>query len=123
VTRRKPPSRVRYEKTHPVVSARLGMDDYKRLREILETEGKSFAQFLREIINKAKVKYSKAYQLGYNIGKGEWQIWYHCSICGERINVTPNGESHKALMEYLEGEGWGHASCHEERRRRRGYRY
>lgn len=68
--KRKPPSRIRYEETHPVVSARLGMDDYKRLKEILETEGKSFAQFLREVVNMAKVKYSKAYKLGYSGGRG-----------------------------------------------------
>lgn len=41
----KPPSRIRYEKTHPVVSARIGLGYHKRLKKILKTECKSFAQF------------------------------------------------------------------------------
>jgi len=112
---RKPPSRIRYEKTHPVVSARLSVDDYKRLKEILETEGKSFAQFLTEIINKANVKYGKAYQLGYGMGRRDWQVWYYCKICGKRIDITPNSGSHKALIEYMKDHGWGHSSCHEKK--------
>jgi len=114
---RKPPSRIRYEKSHPVVSARLNMEDYKRLKEILETEGKSFAEFLREVIHKAHVKYGKAYKLAYSRGRGDWQIWYYCDVCGERININPNGGSHKALIEYMKEGGWGHAECHEERRK------
>lgn len=110
---KKPPSRIRYEKSHPVVSARLNMEDYKRLKEILRTEGKSFAQFLKEIINKADVEHVKTYERGYREGVEDTQIWYYCKVCGESIIITPNGKSHMALIEYMEEHGWGHASCHE----------
>ena len=109
---KKPPSRIRYEKSHPVVSARLDMAHYKKLQETLKTEKKSFAQFLRETIDKAEVVYMKTYERGYTEGAEDAQIWYYCKICGEEIYIEPNSESHKALIEYLEEHGWGHASCH-----------
>lgn len=115
---KKPPSRIRYEKSHPVVSARLSMAYNKKLKKILKTEKKSFAQLLREIIDEAEGEYMKTYDLGYSDGAEDSQIWYYCSICGQRIHITPNSESHKALIEYMQEHRWGHASCHEEARKR-----
>lgn len=112
---KKPPSRVRYEKSHPVVSARLRIDHYKKLKKILETEEKSFAQFLRDAIEKSETEYSNAYELGYYNGTEDSEIWFCCNICGEKIPIIPNSESHKALMQYMDEHGWGHISCHEAR--------
>ena len=54
----------------------------------------------------------KTYERGYNEGAEDAQIWYYCNICGEKIHIEPNSENHKALIEYMEEHGWGHASCH-----------
>ena len=42
----KPPSRIRYEKTHPVVTIRVRPDEFKKLRE-LRHSGQSYADTLR----------------------------------------------------------------------------
>ena len=42
----KPPSRIRYEKTHPVVTIRVRPDEFKKLRE-LRLAGQSYADTLR----------------------------------------------------------------------------
>lgn len=110
-TRRKPPSRIKYERSHPVVSARLNQSDHNKLKKMLDSEGKSFAKFLQETIGKAAVKYDKAYDAGYNRGKEDWQIWYCCTVCGKRIDVKPKNNSHNAIIQYMKKNGWGHLTC------------
>lgn len=43
----KPPSRIKYEQSHPVVSCRLDMDTYTQLHAFLENTGVSFADFVK----------------------------------------------------------------------------
>ena len=66
--RRKPPSRIRYEMEHPVVSARLSMEDYLKLQELKERRDVSLAQLIREAIGSAKRDYEQAYKAGYEEG-------------------------------------------------------
>ena len=53
----------------------------------------------------------KAYDEGYNQAEKDWQIWYYCAACGERIDMDPNDDDHKAMIGYMKEHGWGHASC------------
>ena len=46
--KRIPPSRQRYEKTHPVVGVRVNREVYDELKELSKKTGKSFADFLKE---------------------------------------------------------------------------
>ena len=65
---KKPPSRIRYERSHPVVSARLSMEDYKKLMELKRQRGVSLAQLIREIIGTAKADFNWFYRMGYEKG-------------------------------------------------------
>ena len=107
----KPPSRIKYEKTHPLISTRLDEETYKKLKEMLKTANKPFSEYLREIVKGDKKEWNKAYQEGYDKGKKDWRIWYLCSVCNKPIYITPKGGSHVALMKYLNESGWLHASC------------
>jgi hypothetical protein len=118
---RKPPSRIRYEESHPVVSARLSKDDHEKLKVLLASRKESFPRFLRDAIGSAKAKYDRDYRLGYDKGKEDWQTWYHCAVCDKRIDIIPKGESHEALIRYMREEGWQHSSCHKEEPDRRVY--
>ena len=88
-----PPSRKRYEESHPAVSARVSREFYEKLNEIREKTGKSFADMLKEgarlqepITKKA---YDRGYKAGYNAGKragineGKRVYLGSCSICHE----------------------------------------
>ena len=68
MNKRKPPSRIRYEIEHPVVSARLSMEDYMRLQELKKKRGVSLAQLIREAIGSAERDYEQAYRAGYEKG-------------------------------------------------------
>ncbi len=61
--KKKPPSRVRYEESHPTVSCRVPWEVYDRLYEVMEEEGKSFADILKIGLKVQKVKAVKKEQL------------------------------------------------------------
>jgi len=117
----KPPARIRYEQSHPTVSCRLDKDTHELLKQRLEDlGGVSFADFVKESLGLQQTKMpdieetkEKAYEEGYDQAEKDWQIWYYCAVCRERIDMEPNSDSHKAMTGYMKEHGWGHASCHE----------
>lgn len=89
------------------------------LKQRLEDLGVSFAGFVKDSLGLLQLKIpridkikQRAQQKGYAHGVEDWQIWFYCDVCGERINVEPNGEAHRAIIRYMEEHGWGHESCH-----------
>ena len=117
---RKPPARVRYEQSHPTVSFRLSRDVYELLKQRLEDlGGVSFADFVKDSLGLLQLKIpdieeikETAWNEGYDEAEKEYQIWYFCAVCRERIDMEPNSDSHKAMIGYMREHGWGHASCH-----------
>jgi hypothetical protein len=115
----KPPARVRYEQSHPTVSCRLDRDTYTLLKQRLQDlEGVSFADFVKDSLGLLQLKMpdieqieGKAWDEGYAQAMEDYQIWYYCAVCGERIDMEPNSDSHKAMIGYMKEHGWGHKSC------------
>jgi len=119
--RSKPPSRARYEETHPTVSARVTREVYERLEMLRETEGKSFADILKVGLGilEANVRdrgavWEEAYAEGWGDGlTNGWETWgvtYRCCVCGETMMVETEMEK-AAIARCMKREGWGHAKC------------
>ena len=91
----------------------------KELKEALDkfkgelSYGLAIKKLLTEELNSYSEGYKKGKKDGYRQGVKDWQIWYYCKVCDKRINIKPNGNSHKALIGYMQEHGWGHAECHE----------
>ena len=117
---RKPPARIRYEQSHPTVSCRLDKDTYALLKQRLEDlGGVSFADFVKDSLGLLQLKIpdteeikERAWDEGYEQAEKDWQIWYFCSICGKRMEMSPNDDDHKAMISYMREKGWTHKSCH-----------
>ena len=117
----KPPSRVRYEKGHPTMSCRLDKDTHDLLKQRLEDlGGVSFADFVKDSLGLLQLKMPDVEEIkemawgeGYDQAEKNYRIWYYCAVCGKRIDMSPDSDSHKAMIGYMEEHGWGHASCHE----------
>ena len=117
----RPPARARYEQSHPVVSCRLSRDEHDLLKQRLDDlGGVSFADFLKDALGVIRrdmgdVKRIKetAYKAGYDQGKQDHQVWYRCAICGQRMDVEPKTPPHRAILDLMKQQGWGHGSCHE----------
>jgi len=116
-TTHKPPARIRYEQSHPTISFRLDRGTYDLLKQRLEDlGGVSFADFVKESLGLLHTDIKEirktAWGEGYDEAEKDWQIWYFCNICGERIDMSPNSDSHKAMIGYMKDHSWGHDSCH-----------
>jgi hypothetical protein len=104
----KPPARVRYEQSHPTISFRLSRDVYDLLKQRLEDlGGVSFADFVKDSLGLLQLKMpdveeirERAWDEGYAQAEKDYQIWYFCALCRERIDMEPNSDSHKAMIGY-----------------------
>ena len=116
----KPPARIRYEQSHPTVSCRLDKDTHALLKQRLEDlGGVSFADFVKDSLGLLQLKMPDIEEIketasgeGYDQAMEEYQIWYYCAVCRKRMDMSPNGNDHKAMIGYMKEHGWGHPSCH-----------
>jgi len=115
-TSHKPPARLRYEESHPTVSCRLDKNTYALLKQRLEDlGGVSFAEFVKDSLGLLELKMPDVKEIrekAYERAKKDYQIWYFCSVCGKRIDMSPNRDDHKAMIDYMKERRWAHASCH-----------
>jgi len=117
--KRKAPSRIRYEESHPTIACRVPKETYDRLQEMKLKEAMSFADILKTglgILQSKAKKDEKAYYKGYNAGyrraELEFKVTYACNVCGKPIVVNTRDEK-EAIKEYMEEHRWGHRECHE----------
>jgi hypothetical protein len=115
--KRIPPSRIKYEQSHPTVSCRIPKVIYERLKESCKNDKKSMADILKiglgsveERTGKGEAEYAKGYKAGYQEAERTFKITYRCSVCGEEIAITSDEEK-KEAAEYMEKERWGHSAC------------
>lgn len=116
----KPPSKIRYEQSHPALSCRISKDAYDLLKQRLKELGVSFADFVKDSLGLLQLKMPDIEEIkdtaageGYNQAKKDCQIWYFCNVCRKPIYMEPKGDDHKAMIGYMKEHGWGHPSCHE----------
>ena len=123
--KRKAPSRVRYEQSHPTVSCRIPRDIYDKLRAVIDAEGKSFADVLKIGLGILEVQakeegevrkkgHAEGYKKGYAEAARLYMVTYPCRICGKTLMVT-SGDEKEAIKKYMQEHGWGHKKCHERR--------
>ncbi len=116
-TKHIPPSRIRYERSHPVISIRVDKETAERLRDLARESNKSLATLIKENLDlqedEHRKAWSKGYGEGYDKGRREHRVWYFCAICRKRIDLIPNSSSHHAVVKYMEEHGWGHKECHD----------
>lgn len=126
--KRKPPSRVRYEQSHPTVSCRVSREVYDRLEKARKTGGKSFAYFLKIGLGVVEVQtrkeqevreqaYREAYERGYDEAERLYGVKYRCTVCGGHPIVVSSAKEKEVITRYMEEQGWGHGECHEKKRR------
>jgi len=98
--RHKPPSRLRYEASHPVVSFRVKQDLYDRFKEVLKRRDQSAAMFFKDILEEQHDIFS--------LGK---LVKIPCAICGEpmTLNIDANPAIKETLKETF--SEWCHVRC------------
>lgn len=114
--KKKSPSRQKYERQNPTVSARVSEQTCGRLQAVLPKLGMSLADALKVLAGELEVKtipIDEAKKLGYEEAKRLYMVAYPCSICREEIAITsPKGK--EAASKHMVENGWGHKKCHEQ---------
>ena len=118
-----PPSRERYEKSHPTVTVRVTAELYEELQELRTTAGFSFGQVLRSGLDKAQLAVEKgldgARREGYRQGlakgcevtRAKYSVDYYCSGCKRKhLTITQNNEKNAAARLMFEA-GWRSPRC------------
>lgn len=114
------PSQRRYMEENPAISFRMKKAEKERIVEMAELAGKTISDLLRvalfDLEENFSETYKKAHIRGYNHGfqnaKRAYRIWNFCHVCGKAIDILPNSDAHKAIIDYLKKAGWGHPECH-----------
>ncbi|MBA7646768.1 hypothetical protein ES703_54534 [subsurface metagenome] len=112
---RKPPSRVRYEEQHPVISFRVDREFFTELRALRYESGKSYADFMKIAAGIMKPDIDEAWNNGYEEAKADYSVTFPCAVCGEEVVVVFD-EAKKFCRQALIDADWGHAACHENSR-------
>ena len=121
VIKRQPPSRIKYEQSHPTVSCRVSREIYDRLVEAKEVEGKSFADILKLGLGKAErsanklieakmQSWSEGHKKGFDEAALKYKVTYHCSKCGQIMEVQHPNEK-ETIDELMRKAGWAHQQC------------
>ena len=114
-----PPSREKYERQHPTVSARLPAETRDKLLAALAAHNMSLADALKVLAGELEVRaipLDQARHLGFEEAKKAYMVVYPCSICGDQIAAASPKEK-EAAGRYMVQNGWGHGRCHEQTRR------
>lgn len=114
------PSQRRYMENNPAITFRMEKEEKERIVEMAQFAGKSISDLVRVALFDLEGNFSEAYEKarisGYNHGfqnaKRAYRIWIFCNVCGKAIDILPNSDTHKAIVDYLKKGRWGHPECH-----------
>ena len=114
-----PPSRIKYVKNHPTVSARLPIEVRDKLLMTIRIRGITLPKVLTALANGAEIKVPSAgeekkpgYFEGLNKAKMLYCVFYKCTKCHQLIAIsTP--EEKEAASNFMSQAGWGHKTCPE----------
>ena len=112
--KKKSPSREKYEKRNPTVSARVSEETRSRLRAVLPKLGISLADALKVLAGELEIKaipIDQAKKLGHEEAKNLYLVTYPCNVCGKPISIT-TPEAKEAAARFMAEHGWGHNECH-----------
>ena len=105
-----PPSKIKYDKSHPIISIRVSQDLKKQLDEIKEMSDKSVGDILREAVGVQGASIKNVWKRGVSYGKGLYGVNYKCSVCGGNI-LLESADGKKAAAKYMREHGWKHGDC------------
>jgi predicted transcriptional regulator len=114
----RPPSRQRYQATHPTVTLHLNLATDARLKELMQKTSLSRAQLMEEAlglvesrVEEAQTACDRGYHLGFADARDRFRITPRCAWCDGEMEVTRGSVAAQAATDFLEGELWVHSAC------------
>jgi hypothetical protein len=110
---KKSPSRERYEKSNPTVSARLPVATRDKLLADLKTLHKSMSEAFKALAGEIEVTAGPlevAWQEGFDEAKKRYAIMFPCSQCGRPVAIT-SPKTKAQVARYIAESGGKHFQC------------
>ena len=101
----RPPAKIKYDKSHPIVSVRLTPDLKLKLDLIKKMSDKSIADILKEAVGLQTASAKAAYNKGYLTAQIKFEVDYPCSVCGKMLQIDTADEK-KAAAQFMRDNGW-----------------
>ena len=131
--RRTPPSRLRYEASHPTITVRVSRELYDQLQTLRSQANFSYAEILKTGLDKLEPIAEEAYQRGFQDGQeegvrtrhgdgvkkgwdwavGMYAVAYFCSRCGRKHLAIASDEEKASAAELMYEAGWHDPDCEE----------
>jgi hypothetical protein len=115
--KRTPPSRLRYEKAKPTVSARMPEQKRVKLKASLKTMGLSLSKVLTLLADELEIKAKpiealrlESFETGYQKARMKYQVVYYCAECKRRVIVL-SADDKQAISEFIREQQWCCDSC------------
>jgi len=105
-----PPAKIKYDKSHPIISIRVSQDLKKQLDEIKGMSGKSIGDILREAVGVQSKSIKNAWNRSHSLAKSIYGVRYKCSVCGGDM-IIDTADEKKAAAKLMRESGWKHTSC------------
>ena len=119
--KKKSPSRDKFEKENPTVSARVPKETRDRLYANLAKLGMSLADALKVLAGELEIKarpidevrqqiYDEGWEKGIEDAEELYAVSCPCSKCGKKKTVI-NKDEKKAITRFMIANRWHHADC------------
>ena len=112
-----PPSRDKYDRAHPTVSARLPLATRDKLLAKLEALNMTLPEALKVLAGELEIKAkpieearNKGFQVGFQQAKKRYLVTFPCSECGKLVPITEPKAKAK-IARYMSESGWKHSQC------------
>lgn len=109
-----PPSRQRYQQSHPVIAIRVNQELYQRLKKIKATGNISFADILKQGLGMQEAATKKASYAGFHAGEIEGRKFHLgiCTVCEKALYWDLNKEEYRQFLEKaINDTGFVHTTC------------
>jgi hypothetical protein len=130
-----PPSRLRYEATHPTVAVHCDPETKARLVALQEATGLSLGALVKQALGLLERDVDAARQIGLAEGRrvgvaegliagraegrklgfaeaaARYGVRFPCAVCGGLISIRVGSDAAKFMVKALVDAGWGHAEC------------
>jgi predicted transcriptional regulator len=114
----RPPSRQRYQATHPTVTLHLNLATDARLKELMQKTSLSRAQVVEEAlglvesrVEEAQAAFDGGYHLGFADAVDRFRITFPCTRCDGEMELTRGSAATQAATDFLADELWRHGPC------------
>ena len=113
----KTPSRERYEKANPTVSARIPVATRDKLLASLEALNMSLPEALKVLAGEMEVKTKpieearkEGLSAGFRQARSQYMVTFPCSECGKPIAIT-EPKIKAEIVRYMSKSRWKHSQC------------